>query len=140
MAVQADIVLANGEGTPVNKTFVPMGAGRVAPGKHVADWQEQSAVNAEGFYRLSESRADPNSNKISKLRTLIELPTLQTVGTNDAGFTPVAGRLYSTVGVVEIWSHVQASQAELKDIVAFVKNYTASALFSALVLQRSRSW
>jgi hypothetical protein len=140
MSSQANVVLANGETTPVNKTFAPKGALRSPTGKDVAEWREQSAVNAEGFFSLTEQHTDPNGNRIEKFRYVIEIPTLETVGTNDAGITPAPSVAYVTTGVVEVWMSTRASQAELKDIVAFVKNFTATTYFSDAIKNREHAW
>jgi len=140
MTAQANIVLANGEAAPVNKTFAPKGALRSPTGKDVAEWREQSAVNAEGFYSLTEQHSDPNGNRIEKFRYVIEIPTLETVGTNDAGITPAPSVAYVTTGVIEVWSSTRASQAELKDIVAFLKNFTATTYFSDAIKNREHAW
>jgi hypothetical protein len=140
MSQQANIVLANGESTPVNKTFAPKGALRSPTGKDVAEWREQSAANAEGYYVLSEQHSDPNGNRIEKFRYVIELPTLETVGTNDAGITPAPSVAYTTTAVVEVWMSTRASQDELKDIVAFVKNFTATTYFSDAITKREHAW
>lgn len=140
MSQQANIVLANGEGTPVNKTFAPKGALRSPSGKDVALWREQSAVNAEGYYVLSEQHSDPNGNRIEKFRYVIEIPTLETVGTNDAGITPAPSVAYKTTAVIEVWMSTRASAAELSDIVAFVKNFTATSYFSDAIKNREHAW
>lgn len=140
MTAQANVVLANGAGTPVNKTFAPKGALRSPTGKDVALWREQSAVNAEGFFSLTEQHSDPNGNRIEKFRYVIEIPTLETVGTNDAGITPAPSVAYVTTGVIEVWMSTRASQAELDDIVAFVKNFAATSYFSDAITNREHAW
>jgi len=140
MSAQANVVLANGETTPVNKTFAPKGALRSPTGKDVAVWREQSAVNAEGFFSLQEQHSDPNGNRIEKFRYVIEIPTLETVGTNDAGITPAPSVAYVTTGVIEFWLSTRASQAELKDIVAFVKNLAATSYVSDAITKREHAW
>jgi len=140
MSQQANIVLANGETTPVNKTFAPKGAMRSPTGKDVAEWREQSAVNAEGFFTLVEQHSEPNVNRVEKFRFVISVPTLETVGTNDAGITPAPQVAYTTVGVIEFWVSTRASQAELKDIVAFVKNFSATTYMSDAIKNREHAW
>lgn len=138
MSAQANIVLNNGAMTPVAKTFAPKGARRIND-KDVALWRDQSSANAEGYPTITEQHAPPNSNGIEKFRYVIEVPTLEQPASGGS-YVAAPKRAYATVAVVEVWEHTRASQDELKDIVAYVKNFTASAYFSDAVTKRESAW
>lgn len=140
MAVQAAIVLADGQAVPVSKTFNPRGVNTTTNGKRYALWREQSALNAAGFLVLSELYSLPGTSGVEKLEYTIKIPTLQTVGTGASGTVPVPQELYATIARVGLVVPQVATQAELKDIVAYVKNFTASAYFSNAVLSRDPAW
>jgi hypothetical protein len=140
MSAQANVVINDGQATPVAHTFNPKGARVVPDGKDVAVWKDQTPVNADGYLVLTEQHARPNQNGIEKFRWVIEIPTLETVGTNDAGITPAPRRDYTTTAVIEVWASTRASQQELKDIAAYVKNFTALTYFSDAVTKREAAW
>lgn len=142
MSAQANIVINDGQATPVAHTFNPKGVRTLDSKRSLALWRDQAnaAINALGYPSIEEHHSDPNVNGIEKFRYLIKLPTLETVGTNDAGITPAPTKAYETIAVVEVWASVRASQQELKDIVAYVKNFTALTMFSDAITKREASW
>lgn len=140
MSAQADIVLADGTSpTPVNRTFNPKGAKAVANGKSNALWRDQSPPNKVGYLSIEEQHAPVNVNGMEKFRFVIDVPTLEQPNTGGS-FVPPPTKAYSTVATVEIYAHERASEQELKNIVAFVKNFTATAYFSNAVTKREPSW
>lgn len=140
MSAQANIVINDGQATPVAHTFNPKGAKTSVEGRDVALWKDQTPANAEGYLIITEQHTPPNGNRIEKFRWVIEVPTLETVGTNDAGITPAPTRAYVTTAVVEVWASTRASQQELKDIAAYVKNFTALAYFNDAIVKREPAW
>lgn len=140
MSAQAAIVLADGTTpTPVNKTFDPKGAKAVANGKSNSLWRDQSPPNAVGWPTLEEQHAPVNVNGMEKFRYVIDVPTLEQPNTGGS-FVPPPTKAYSTVAVVEVYAHARASEQELRNIVAFVKNFTAHAYFSNAIAKREPAW
>lgn len=140
MSAQANVVINDGQATPVAHTFAPKGARTPVTGRDVALWKDQSPVNAEGYLTLTEQHSLPNGNRIEKFRYVLELPTLETVGTNDAGITPAPTKAYSTTAVLEFWISTRASQQELKDIVAYAKNFAATTYLFDAITKREAAW
>lgn len=138
MSAQANIVLADGQATPVSRTFAPKGA-RSVQNKDVAKWRDQSPGVAAGYRSITEQHAPANANGMEKFRFVIEIPTLEQAASGGS-FVPPPTRAYATVGVIEVWAHVRASDQELKDIVAFTKNFAASSYFSNAVISREPAW
>lgn len=139
MSAQANIVLNDGATTPVAHTFNPKGS-RVQPnGKTVSIWRDQSFANSEGYWSLKEEHTPANGNGMEKLRYVIDRPTLESPASGGS-FVPPPTRAYGTVGLVEVWAHKRASDAELKDIVALVKNFTATTYFADAVQKREAAW
>lgn len=92
MAAVANIVLADAQGTPVNHTFIPLG-----PDPDGVWWYEdQSASTPIGYWKISLQLVRPkspapgqsSSNRVSRVKIGFHQPTLETLGTNDAGLTP----------------------------------------------------
>lgn len=139
MAVQAALVLNDGQTTPAAHTFAPKGAKQTADRKDVATWRDQSPTNAEGYLSLIETHTPPNGNGMEKFRYVIDVPTLESPS-GGGSFVPPPTRAYGTVAVIEVWAHKRASQQELKDIAAYVKNFTANAYFSNAITAREAAW
>lgn len=140
MSAQANIVINDGQVTPAAHTFVPKGARVMPSGKNVAVWKDQSAANAEGYLELVEYHQDANGNGVEKFRYHLVIPTLQTVGTNDAGITPPQSRAYSTECVIEFYVTNRSTQQELKDIVAYAKNFLALQYVYDAITKREPAW
>lgn len=139
MSAQANIVLNDGQTTPVAHTFAPKGARAVTDGKSVSVWRDQSPASAVGFLSLTEQHAPANGNGIEKFRYVIDVPTLESPSSGGS-FVPPPTKAYATIAVVEVWMHNRASLDELKNIVAYVKNFTASTYFSDAITKRESAW
>lgn len=138
MAAQATITLADGQATPVNHNFDPKGA-KLVDKKDIAVWRDQSPANAAGYLVLREEHTGVNANGMEKFRYYIDVPTLESPSSGGS-FVPPPTRAYGTIGVIEIWAHERASDQELKNIVAYVKNFTASTYFSNAITKREPAW
>jgi hypothetical protein len=139
MSAQANIVLNDGQTTPVAHTFNPKGARTQPNGKSVALWRDQSQANAEGYWTLKEEHTPPNGNGMEKFRFIIDRPTLESPASGGS-FVPPPTRAFGSIGVVEIWVHKRALDAELKDIAALVKNFTATTYFTDAIVKREPAW
>lgn len=139
MSVQANVVINDGLTTPLVHTFNPKGAKRTPDGKDVALWRDQSPAQAVGYLTITETHTPTNSNGMEKFRYVLDVPTLETPSSGGA-FVPPPTRAFGTIAVVEVWAHQRASDQELKNIVAYVKNFTATAMFSDAVVKREAAW
>lgn len=139
MSAQANIVLPDGATTPANHTFNPKGSRVSETGKTVSIWRDQSHEHAEGYFNLTEQHTPINSNGLEKFRYLIEVPTLEQPA-NGGTYVAAPRKAYVTVGVIEVWVPSRASSDDLKDIVAYVKNFTASTYFSNAIINREAAW
>lgn len=139
MAAQSIITINDGATTPVAHNFDPKGSRQQTDKSVVATWRDQSATSAVGFRTITERFSPSNANGMSKLRYLIDVPTLETASSGGS-FAPPPTRAYGTIAVVEVWAHDRASEQELKDIAAYVKNFTASSYFSNAIQKREPAW
>lgn len=140
MSAQANVVINNAAAAA--KTFSPKGARRTPEGKDHALWKEQSAVNAEGYFVIAEHHSDPGSgpNAVEKFTWVITVPTLETVGTNDAGITPAPSKAYECIAVIEFRYPKRASATEVSDIYAYAKNFVALTMVKDAVEKREAAW
>lgn len=135
MSGQSNIVINDGANTPVAHTFSPKGARAMPTGKNVALWRDQSVTAEVGFLSITETHTPKNSNKIEKFRWVIEVPTVETPPGSTA---PV--KAFSTVATIEVFMHERASEAELKNIAAYLKNFAALTYVSDAIVKRESAW
>jgi len=139
MAAQTTITINDGATTPVAHNFDPKGAKMQPDKKEIADWRDQSPTQKVGYLSLSEQHTPVNANGMEKFRYVIDVPTLETPASGGT-FAPPPTRAYGTIAVIEVWAHERASDQELKNIVAYVKNFTAHSYFSNAIIKREAAW
>lgn len=139
MAIQAAVSIADGQASPVTHVFNPKGAKTQPDKKDIAIWRDQTPTNAVGYLSITEQHTPVNSNGMEKFRYVFDLPTLESPASGGS-FAPPPTRAYGTIGVIEVWAHERASQQELKDIVAYLKNFSALAMFSNAITAREPAW
>lgn len=139
MSAQAIITISDGLAVPVAHNFDPKGAKTQADRTDMALWRDQVPVSAVGYLSLSEKHTPVNVNGMEKFRYTIDVPTLESAASGGS-FAPPPTRAYGTIAVIEVWAHQRASDAELKNIVAYVKNFTATAYFSNAIIKREAAW
>jgi hypothetical protein len=139
MSAQAIITINDGATTPVAHNFDPKGTMVGSDRKAVALWRDQSAASAVGYVTLNEHHTPVNGNGMEKFRYVIDVPTLESASSGGS-FVPPPTRAYGTIAVVEVWAHERASDQELKNIVAYVKNFTNHAYFSNAIIKREAAW
>lgn len=93
MSAVTAIAIADAQGSPVTHTFTPLG-----PDANGVWWYEdQSQPTPVGYWRISLqlTRTPPagngvasSSNRVNRVKIGFHIPTLETLGTNDAGITP----------------------------------------------------
>jgi len=111
MPAISTMVLADGQATPVNKTFsvIKAQSGQDSP----ARWAEQSTGLYAGFLQVT-SLVRRTSNKSTKIQVKVTLPKLSTDGTNTVIHTGIAS--------VDVTIPDTMSLQERKDIRAFIAN------------------
>lgn len=139
MSVQTPIILNDGQVTPVARTFDPKGAKSMPDKTDVAIWRDQSTVSQVGYRTLTEKHTNVNVNGMEKFKFTLDIPTLETPSSGGT-FAPPPTRAYGTIAVLEIWAHRRASDQELKDIVAYARNFAASTYFSNAIVKREAAW
>lgn len=132
MSAVAAIVLADAQGSPVNHTFTPLG-----PDANGIWWfEDQSASTPVGYPRISLSlkRTAPagngqaaTSNRVNRCTMTINLPVLETLGTNDAGMTPPPTVAYVERAKIEIVMAERDLLQNRKDLRKYAQFLLANA-------------
>lgn len=127
MPTFADIILNNGEPTPVAKTFkVKLNDNRVST------WEDRSLGIPVGYaiVRLQTSESDT----VRKVKISVACPTLEAVaGANGSGFAPASAVAYVHRCTTEFILPQRGTLAERKNILAFMLNALANATIVAVV-------
>lgn len=129
MAAVANIILADGQSTPVNHTFNPTDIK-----SDVVTYHDKSSGIIAGFPRVTIGRrlATP-SNRNVKTTSRVYLPVLETAATAASGFTPGPTLSYALSGNVDVVIPDRATAAERADLYAYLKNLVANAVFGSAV-------
>lgn len=133
MAAIANIVIADGQGTPVNHTFAP--AKTQADMAVLEDRTSASNPNALyiGYNKLTFSLVRPSGNASAATRNLklsikVETPKLETVSNSTvSGIAPAPTVSYRPVAELLVTIPERSSLQDRKDLQAFVKNLMANS-------------
>jgi hypothetical protein len=138
--IPGNIVLADAAGTPVNHTFLPIGK----DDSGVYWFEDQSRPTPIGFWQIGIGTKRPttatngtssSAERVYRVKVTLKMPTLETLGTNDAGITPPP-----TIAYVERFSGEyilpeRTTLAERKDVRKMGMNLLNDAIIIALVEQ-----
>lgn len=139
MPAQAALTVNDGQATPLSHTFNPAG---IKPDANLASYVDRSAGQALGFARIMVSLREPAapkngtssaSSRMYKAVVTIQVPTLETLGTNDNGLTPPPTLAYTTAFRGEFMIPERATLGNRKDILAYAKNVLALPVVTSLI-------
>lgn len=140
MANQANVVINDGQATPVAVTFTASGVKYDAKSdKIIASWYDNSNGTAIGRRGLKATYSN-FSKSLSSGGVLeevydVELPTLETVaGSTEAGYQAVPKVAFITRSQTKYWLPNRSAVAHRKDVLAFTKNFQAHAVVTAGVV------
>jgi hypothetical protein len=123
LAAIANLVLADGQATPVNKTFIPMDCTSA-----LATWTDRSSGIALGMptVTLSVSKENERVRALAK----VTLPVMEVISGADGGYTPSPKVAYTCIGKLEMVFPNRSVLQNRKDIVALVKNLMSNAVIT----------
>jgi len=134
MSAQANVILADGQGTPVNHTFEPNGSFANADGTIKSAWVDRTGASLDVARAVLREDHKPSAAGVrEKIRTVIEIPIVETVNG-----VQVRTRLH--VIDFEIRFDPGSLQAERDTVAAYAKNLAASTYFQAKVKTGERTW
>lgn len=121
MAQIANITLADGQATPVNKTFTAKRAD-----SSIAIWKDQSSGIAIGFPVITLSVRE--SASAFRVESRITKPVLEVISGSDGGYTPSPKVAYTMLAKQEFVLPTRSVPQDRKDIRAFARNFLADAV------------
>jgi hypothetical protein len=134
MAAQSNLVLADGQAAPVNKTFTANGFTPDA----VASWKDKSAGIAIGFPSITIGFRESAAK--TEIEKRITLPTLEVISGSDAGYTPSPKVAYNVFTKEQFVLPARCTVQNRKDILAFSKNLNGHATMQSYVHDLERVW
>lgn len=138
MAAQANLVLNDGQTTPVAKTFSSNGAGAVEPSVNQALWQDKTSGIAIGFPTITlRVRLGSQMNEVRKK---IVLPTLEVISGSDGGYTPSPKVAYEVMSDETFKLPSRCTQQNRKDVLAFSANFNGHAVMKSAVHDLEPVW
>lgn len=138
MGAVANIALYDALGTPALHTFIPIDY----DGKSGAWWfEDQTGSNAIGFNRISVQMTKPlppapgtsSKDRVIRVKLTVHTPSLETLGTNDAGITPAATVAFIPRVMIEFVIPERASLQNRKDIRKYAEKLIADAQVVSMV-------
>lgn len=138
MGAVANIALYDAAGSPVLHTFIPIDY----DAKSGAWWfEDQTGTNAIGFNRISLQLSKPlppapgtsSKDRVIRVKLTIHTPSLETLGTNDAGITPAPTVAYIPRVIIEFVVPERASLQQRKDIRKYAEKLIADAQVVSMI-------
>jgi len=131
MSAIASMTLADGQATPVNHTFAPVGIDQAS----VAKWADRSGGIALGFPTVSFSLRQPTkASRNFRLTAKVVTPVLEVTSPSTAtGIQPAPTLAYNLIANVDIVLPERSTVDQRKDMLAFLQNYLASAVIESAV-------
>jgi len=125
MSAIANIVINDGQATPVSHTFAPV----TIDAQGVAKWADRSGGISVGFPGLSYSLKSPSGNSKSyKMTAKVTLPVLeQTSPSTSTGIQPAPTVAYNLIANVELVLPERSTLQDRKNLLAYLRNYLANA-------------
>jgi hypothetical protein len=133
LAAIANLVLADGQATPVNKTFSPADCT-----SQLATWTDRSSGINIGFPEVTLSLTKGQDQ--CKVLAKVVVPTLEVISGSDGGYTPSPKVAYQTLGKVEFVLPARSTLQNRKDVVAFVKNLLTNAVMTKITEEYERPY
>lgn len=138
MAQIAPITLADGQATPVNRTFSPVGK----DSNGVAKWVDRSGGIAIGYPIITMQVREPSkSSRFYKVTRRVTLPVLEATSPSTmTGIQPAPTKAYDLVVDTTYVLPERCTLAQRQDLLAFAKNFDANAVFTAAVKDFESVW
>lgn len=126
MASTANIVINDGENTPVARTFAPDGIP-----ENGAEFKDRSGGIPLGYGMIKISRPKAPQDMVNgsyKSVVQLMLPKLETVsGSTTQGFEPAPRVAYTCVAKLEVWLPVRSTTQDRKNLRTLFKNLLENA-------------
>jgi hypothetical protein len=137
MSAIANIVLNNGEATPIAKTFSPVNIDATG----VAKWSDRSNGVAIGMPAITFALKNPTKDsRVYRVTAKVTVPVLeQTSPSTATGIQPAPTLAYNLIANMEFVLPERSTLAQRKDLVAFARNYLANAAVITAAIENFES-
>lgn len=130
MPAMADIVLADGQASPANHTFVP-----VSNENGIYTWEELNADAAIGNRRLTASlRRATSKNPNFKAEIKVWNPKLEVTSPSTmTGYQPAPKVAYAVSAIINVVIPERSALADRKDETAFMANLLGNSQIKSIL-------
>lgn len=131
MTAIAALTLADGQATPVNKTFSPVKVDAAG----VAKWVDRSGGIALGYPTITMSVREPSKGSRNyKVTRKLVIPVLEvTSPSTSTGIQPAPTLAYNMLQTVEWTLPERSTLSQRNDLIAFAKNFDAHVVLTEAV-------
>jgi hypothetical protein len=142
MAARANLVLNDGQATPVAHTFNPNSGDGNIPGVSVISYEDRSGGIAVGFPMVSiATRKATKQQRNTKLTVTVVRPVLEnTSNSTVSGIAPAPTVAYDVVFKGEFIIPERSTIDVRKDALAYVKSLLADAVITSAVQDLESPW
>lgn len=135
MSAIGNIVLNDGQATPVSHTFKPQSAT-----SDLASWTDRSNGISIGMPTLSLSVKGGGADT-SRVKGKVVVPILEVQSNSSlSGFEPAPQIAYQCIGTFELVMPARSTLDARKDLLAFVKNFLSDASVTVAVEEFERPY
>lgn len=130
MPAIGNIVINDGESTPVAHTFAPLSV--TGP---LAIYEDRAGGISVGFPRISLSVLPPSkTSRLTKVRAKLVYPVLEVVNSSTySGITPAPTKAYDVTADLTFFMPERSTLQQRKNLNALFKNFLANAAWTAVV-------
>lgn len=138
MAQQTALTIADGAATPVNHTFSPVGKNDAG----VVKWVDRVGGIAIGYPAITLAVREPTKTRRSfQVTRRVVLPVLEvTSPSTGTGIQPAPTKAYDLVVDTTYSLPERSSKLERQHLLAYAKNFDASAAMQAAVADFEPTW
>lgn len=142
MAARANVVINDGQATPVAHTFNPNAGDGNVPGVSVISYEDRSGGIQVGFPVITISTRRPTKQlKNHKVTFTVKSPTLEVVSNSTvSGITPAPTVAYDVLFKGEFVLPERSTLAARKDLLAYARNLFANAVVTSAVHDLEAAW
>jgi len=131
MGAQANIVISDGQATPVSHTFYANGVRPAAGGGTIAVYKDRVTGIPVGYATITLTQRE-SAMKFDVIKRVM-VPTLETISGSDGGYTPRPKVAYTCMSTEQFVLPGRSTTQERKNLRAFSLNLLSnSAMVSAV--------
>lgn len=142
MAARGNIVLNDGQATPVAHTFSPNSGDGNVPGVSVISYEDRSSGIQVGFPTIAIATRKPNrTNRNYKITANVRVPVMENVSNSTvSGIAPAPTVAYDVSSTHHFTLPERSTLAARKDLLAYVKNLCIHAVMVQAVETLESPW